>query len=338
MRFHLFFPVLPLVVGLLAWAQFDAEAVLRVVILESLDADTASEVLPIFEAELDAQLAVDRRRVRFLRLHVSSSDLVPPLRRGRLADADLVVSFGSAAAASGSRALDGTATPHLFAYLPRELALLLTDAANAGGGAPTTGLTAQLPRGAAFAIANQLLASRNAPPLRIGIIHPSTSGQASSSTGPLAEAVVTPGFVAVPFTGSADDDAAVMVAQVTAAAAAAAASELAIDAFWLALDAAAPLAAMVQAIERHTGRPVVYAPSEAAVAAGALMSLAPEPRSTAREAASLAKQLLDGAAPLDVPVRAVRRVHFSLNLRTADTLGIVPSHELMELARGRLFR
>jgi hypothetical protein len=42
--------------------------------------------------------------------------------------------------------------------------------------------------------------------------------------------------------------------------------------------------------------------------------------------------------PAELPVRAPRRVDLALILTTADTLGIVPSYELVELARGRLFR
>jgi putative tryptophan/tyrosine transport system substrate-binding protein len=338
LRVYLFFPVLPLVVGLLAWVHYDSETTLSIVILESLDAGTAGEVLPIFEAELAAHLARDQRRASFAHVHVtpSTASTLPDLER--LSTADLVVSFGTAAAERGSRLLRGAATPHLFAYLPRDHALSLTNAATGDGRARTTGIIGQLPRGAAFAIAAQLLASRDAPPLRIGILHQTSPTSQPRTQRLLAEVANAPGFVSVPFMLHADADTPAMLASVAAAAVEAARRELPVDAFWLALDAAAPLDLLVRAIERRTGLPVVYAPSEAAVAAGALMSLAPEPRSTAREAALLAKRLLDGATPADIPVRAPHRVDFSLNLETADGLGIVPSHELMELARGRLFR
>ncbi len=338
MRAFLLLPALPLVVGLIAWAQYDAQASVRVVILESLTASTASEVLPIFEAELETQMAVERRWVRFVRIHVAADGGLPALERDRLAAADLVVSFGSAAAETGSRALRGTTTPHLFAYLPRDLALALTDASTGAGRGQTTGIAGQLPRGAAFAIAAQLLGSRDAPPLRIGLVHQVSADTSTPTIRLLAEATRSPDFVSVPFVVPAEADTAVLVERVVAAAAAAATGELAVDAFWLALDATAPLEVLVQAIEQHTGQLVVYAPSQAAVAAGALMSLAPEPRSTALEAAILAKRMLDGGVPAGLPVRAPHRVDFSLNLDTADALGLVPSHELMELARGRLFR
>ena len=325
-------------VGLLAWVHYEAETTLSVVILDSLDAGTAADVLPIFEAELDAHLAQDQRRARFARIHVTPSRTWALSGLEQLAAADLVVSFGTAAAERGSRALQGIATPHLFAYLPRDVALSLTDTATSEGRAQTTGLTGQLPRGAAFAIAAQLLASRDAPPLRIGILHQTSPADTPRTRRLLAEVANAPGFVSLPFTLPEDADTPALLASVAAAAAEAARREVPVDAFWLALDAAAPLELLVRAIERRTGRPIVYAPSEAAVAAGALMSLAPEPTSTAREAAHLAKRLLDGATPAELPVRAPHRVDFSLNLETADALGIVPSHALMELARGRLFR
>ena len=338
MRFFLFFPALPLVVGLIAWVQYDAETSVRVVILESLAAGMAGDVLPVFEAELAAQLAVDRRYARYVRISVAPNGRPTLPQMEHLAAADLVVSFGAAAAESGRRATHGTATPHLFAYLPRDLALSLTDQATGQGRAPTTGITGQLPSGAAFAIAGQLLASRHAPPLRIGLVHLAATSDSARTRQLLAEAALSPGFVSLPVVLPDAVDLGAMIEGVVAVAAEAVAGDLPVDAFWLALDATAPLEAMVRAIETRTGRPVVYAPSQAAVAAGALMSLAPEPRSTAREAALLAKRLLDGVAPADGPVRAPHPVDFSLNLETAAALGIVPSHELMELARGRLFR
>lgn len=338
MRYFLVLPILPLVVGLLAWVHLDTDAALRVVILESLDAGTADDVLPIFEIELSGQLALDRRGARFEHIRVGPARAPRRPELDRLAGADLVVSFGTVAAETGNRALLGTAIPHLFAFVPRHLALTLTDEATRAERAPTTGLAGDLPRGAALAIASRLLASRDARSLNIGIVHRVRDPGSAQTRRVLAEAAETPGFVSVPFVVPEGSDVATIRDGVGAAAAEAALREPPVDAFWLALDATAPLDRLVRIIEQRTGLPVVYAPSEAAVAAGALMSLAPEPRSIAREAAVLAKQLLDGATPTDVPVRAPSRVDFSLNLETADALGIVAGHELMELARGHLFR
>ena len=338
MRILLFLPVFLLAVGSVAWVHDDVETTFEVVILESLDENTARDVVPVFEAELDARLLADRRRAHFIRAHVPPGGPLPLPQGYRLVDADLVVSFGKAAAEHGDQALRGTATPHLFAYLPRDLALSLSEVRAGEGRSPATGITGHLPRGAAFAIARQLLASRNGAPLNIGILYRANSDSSFSAMRLAAEAAASHDFVALPFSIASDADTASLLGAVGDAAAAAAASELEVDAFWLAMDAAAPLDLVVRTIETRTGHPVVYAPSEAAVAAGALMALAPEPLATAREAAALAKRLLDGAVPADLPLRAPHRVDLSLNLETADDLGIVPSHQLMELARGRLFR
>lgn len=338
MRFFLFLPVLLSAVGVVAWVHDEVEVLFEVVILESLDVNTARDVLSAFEAELDARLIADQRRGRFLRVRVPPGGPLLLPAGYRLVDADLVVSFGRAAAEQGSRALAGAVTPHLFAYLPRDLELSLSEVRDGDGRSPATGITGHLPRGAAFAIARQLLASRSGSPLTIGILYRADSSNALGTLRHSAEVAASHDFVALPFTMATGADTAALLQTVGDAAAAAAAGEVAIDAFWLAVDAAAPLDLLVRAIETRTGRPVVYAPSEAAVAAGALMSLAPEPLGTAREAAALAKRLLDGAAPADLPLRAPHRVDLSLNLETADSLGIVPGHQLLELARGRLFR
>jgi ABC-type uncharacterized transport system substrate-binding protein len=111
-----------------------------------------------------------------------------------------------------------------------------------------------------------------------------------------------------------------------------------VDAFWLDSELTAPIDMLVQAIEQRTGRPVIFAPAEAGVTAGALMSLAPSPLSVANESARNALRILDGEVPASPLPLASFNVEFALNLETADRLGIVPPHELLELAHGRLFR
>gem|GEM_PF-2451985 len=338
MRIFLLVPVLLLVVGTVAWEHEATEPPFDVVVLESLDDDTARDVLSVFEGELDARLLADRRRADFLRVRVSAGVPLSLPAGYRLVDADLVVSFGKAAAEQGSLALGGAATPHLFAYLPRDLEVSLSEVRAGDSRSPATGITGHPPRGAAFAIARQLFASRGGTPLTIGILYRANGDSTFNAMRRSAGGAASHDFVALPFVVAGDADTAALLGAVGDAAAAAAAGELSVDAFWLALDTAAPLDLLVRTIETRTGRPVVYAPSEAAVAAGALMSLAPDPRSTAREAAALAERLLAGATPADLPLRAPHRVDLSLNLETADSLGIVPSHQLMEFARGRLFR
>jgi ABC-type uncharacterized transport system substrate-binding protein len=111
-----------------------------------------------------------------------------------------------------------------------------------------------------------------------------------------------------------------------------------VDAFWLDSELAAPVDRLVQAIEQRTGRPVIFAPAEAGVTAGALMSLAPSPMSVANESARHALRILDGEVPASPLPLTPFNIELALNLDTADRLGIVPPHELLELAHGRLFR
>jgi hypothetical protein len=324
--------------ALAAWSDEESPAALRVVLLESLALSSADIVVPAFTLALDGQLALVGRRATVERLRLDATRLTLPRDEVRLSEADLVVSFGSVATEAARDAMRGLRTPHVFAFVPRGLAAAVTSAATDEAAGPVVGITGQLPRGAALAIVRELLSTRAGAPLRIGLVHPLIDGSAESSAALLASAVELPGFVPVPFHPGPRPRGAPLLSSVLAAVEDAAAGADGVDAFWLAVDASGPLEAMVRAIARRTGRPVLYAPSEAAVAAGALMSLAPEPRSTAAEAAALAARLLNGTAPEGTRVRTPHRVDFSLNLTTADRLGIVPPHELVELARGRLFR
>ncbi len=337
MRIALFLPVFILVGALVAWIHEEAVSPLRIVVVESLAEATAEAVVPVFKGELVDRLAAGGRMATFERLHIARRADAAPEALALLATADLVVSFGPLAAEAASAALRATSVPHLFAFVPRQQALVLTDAA-ARPAAAVTGVSGQLPRGAAYAIAERLLATRTGAPLRIGLLHQVLGGNPATTSSLLAGAVDAPGFLPIPVTTPPDSETEDVMAAVVAAAVRAAAGEQRIEAFWLALDASAPLALVVQAIEAQTGQPVIYAPGEAAVAAGALMSLAAEPSSTARETAALAVRLLDGARPSELSLRAPHRVEFALNLETADLLGIIPPHEVLELARGRLFR
>jgi hypothetical protein len=336
-RIGVVLPALAVAGALAAWIHEDSGPALRIVVLDSLASATANAVVPAFQTALAGHLQADRRMASIEHVHIAAAGHEPPLLRDALHGADLVVSFGGLAAERARAALVGSTTPHLFAFVPRGLALALTSPDGAVQ-PPITGIDGQLPRGAALALADRLLASRPGAPLRIGLLHQVIGGRTETTTRLLADAAVAPGFVPIPFELEPGHEAAAMLSSVVAAAVGAVAGEHQVDAFWLALEATAPLDLLVQAIEAQTGRPVIYAPSEAAVAAGALMSLAPDPRSTGREAAALAKRLLDGAPVSEIPLRAPHRVDFALNLETADTLGIVPPHELLELARGRLFR
>lgn len=338
MRIGLFLPILLVAGVLIAWIHQESQASLRIVILESLASSTADLVVPAFKTALTSHLAAANQVASFERIHLATAAPEPRHWRADLRSADLVVSFGALAAETSDAALEGSTTPHLFAFVPRAQALGLMAPASASGDQPTTGISGQLPRGAAFAIAERLLASRSGEPLRIGLLHELVGDNLETTASLLATAGPSPGFVPIPFELGPGPEPGTLLSSVVTAAVNAVTGAQQIEAFWLALEPSAPLDLLVQAIESETGRPVIFAASEAAVAAGALMSLAPEPRSTGQEAAILAMRLLDGAPAGELLLRAPHRVDFALNLETADALGIIPPYELIELARGRLFR
>lgn len=332
-----FLPILLVTGTLVAWIHEESSASSRIVVLESLSGTTAAAVVPAFEAALAGHLAIDGRLATFVRLPTPVAGHAQARLREKLHTADLVVSFGAEATVVARASLQGSAIPHLFAFVPRGLAQSLAAPTADAFHPAVTGLTGQLSGGAAFAIADRLLASRDGAPLRIGFVHQAPSEHGEPMARLAAAAGQTYGFIPVPFVLGPGPEIGATLASVKSAVLAAMSSENRVEAFWLALEPSAPLDLLVQSIEAETGLPVIYAPSEAAVAAGALMSLAPEPASVGREAAALALRLLDGAPASAIPLRAPFRVELALNLGTAESLGLVPPHELLQLARGRLF-
>ncbi|MEZ5861119.1 MAG: hypothetical protein R3D28_19440 [Geminicoccaceae bacterium] len=334
MRIALLFVALPLALSLVALAQQPAPATRRVVVVDSLPAIIAERVVPALEAELASLLARDGQRLRLATLRGS---LGPELATQQLASSDLVISLGRAAAASAARALAGTTTPHLFAFVPPTTAarLVSTDGSPARGRA--TGIAGRLSRVVALAMLRQLLAGREAAPLRVGVVHLAEPHASDDAARLVARA---PGSLElVPIrVATAPDATTGMIIEAVRAAIADASNTGGFAGFWLTIEPPVDVPALVRAINGGTGGPVLYAPGLDAVAAGALMSIVPEPDSMARDVAAMAKRLLDGREPAALPVQSPSQVDFALNLKTADLLGIVPSPELLELTHGRLYR
>ena len=74
--------------------------------------------------------------------------------------------------------------------------------------------------------------------------------------------------------------------------------------------------------------PSVYAQSEF-VAAGGLLSYSADFPTQFRSAASYVDRILKGEKPKDLPVQAPTKYNLSINLKTARTLGIAISPELI---------
>jgi len=333
-RSSLFLHVLPIVVALVAWAHHPVAPAWRIILVDSLEAGLAGEVLPVFQAELERQLGESGRRVVIDRVELSPAGGARDLR-DRLAGVDLVVSFGAAAALQSRKAAQRARVQHLLAFLPTGLASSLAGR-SAGALEPPLVVGGEASsQTIAYSIARRLLASRSGPPLRVGVLYRT----ATAGAGPAAPSFLdADAFVPLPLELPADAGSRATAERIVAAAVAAAAQRAAVDAFWLALDASLTTADVVADIIARTGMPVLHASGRAAVAAGALLSVTAEPTDLAREAAALAGRLLAGDAGAAGTLRERRRLGLALNLTTAATLGIVPPHDLLELSRGRLYR
>jgi putative tryptophan/tyrosine transport system substrate-binding protein len=72
--------------------------------------------------------------------------------------------------------------------------------------------------------------------------------------------------------------------------------------------------------------------SREAVAKGGLMSYAPDQTDIFRRSASYVDRILKGANPGDLPVQAPIKFEFVINLKTAKTLGLTVSPNLLAIA------
>ena len=334
MRIALLLLALPLALSLVALAQQPIPSTRRVVLVDSLPAIIAERVVPALEAELTSLLAQEGQRVLLSTLRGS---LGLELASQQLASSDLVISLGRVAAGSAARALAGTATPHLFAFVPPTTAARLVSSDGSPARARATGIAGRLSRAVALAMLRQLLAGREGVPQRVGVVHLAELHATDDAARLLARADASLELVPIRVALPPDATTAAIVEAVREAIADASEGR-GFAGFWLTIEPPVDVPALVRAINAGTEGQVLYAAGLEAVAAGALMSLVPEPESMARDVAAMAKRLLDGREPGELPVQAPTQVDIALNLKTADLLGIVPSPELLELTRGRLYR
>jgi len=87
-----------------------------------------------------------------------------------------------------------------------------------------------------------------------------------------------------------------------------------------------------------SSKPLLYGNTMRSVREGALFGMVLDVRQTAREAASLVRDILQGSDPGTIPVRPPDTFDLGVNLSTAITLGVAIPLELMELAGEHVYR
>lgn len=91
-------------------------------------------------------------------------------------------------------------------------------------------------------------------------------------------------------------------------------------------------------IQLHAIKPIAYGVNIKAVKNGALFSVAPDPYQTGLEVAEIVKKVLEGKKPSEIAVTIPEKVSFSLNITTANKLGLLIPSDLLDLAGKNVYQ
>lgn len=111
-----------------------------------------------------------------------------------------------------------------------------------------------------------------------------------------------------------------------------------VDYWWISQDPVGELEEFVQTIVKHSAHLVLCGTNAGNTKSGALVHIAADTETGAKETAAMVDAILKGVAVGTIPVRSPAKIDFGVNLSTAVRAGIAIPSDLLELAGAQLFR
>lgn len=252
---------------------------------------------------------------------------------------DLVVSIATLASQAVRVVLRGTDIPQFFGVVADPVGAGLVEKVGVATGDTLTGLVAALPRESQLRFAATLATQvRSDGPVRIGVV--SSDYPSSLSDLRLLKEAAEPGadIVFKEFIFPYREMPGGLNEMLDAATLGLESLEEEVDFWW---EVSGPLGEvpdffdLILAVSR---KPVLYGNTIRSVQKGALFGMIQNVEHSAEEAATLAVDILRGADPGLIPVRAPSAFELGINLTTALEQGIVIPAEMMELAGDKVYR
>ncbi len=111
-----------------------------------------------------------------------------------------------------------------------------------------------------------------------------------------------------------------------------------VDYWWISQDPVAEQEEFVRTIVNHSKHPVICGTNASNTRSGALVHIAADTQTGARETAAMADAVLKGTWVGSIPVHSPGKIDFGVNLTTAVKAGIPIPSDLLELAGAQVFR
>ncbi|MCU0663397.1 MAG: hypothetical protein MUC50_13855 [Myxococcota bacterium] len=111
-----------------------------------------------------------------------------------------------------------------------------------------------------------------------------------------------------------------------------------VDFWWIAQDPVGELEEFVRTIATHSKHPVFCGTNTSNTKSGALVHIAADTQTGARETAAMVDAVIHGRPVGAIPVHSPSQIDFGVNLTTAVKIGVAIPSDLLRLAGSKLFR
>jgi putative tryptophan/tyrosine transport system substrate-binding protein len=314
----------------------------KIVILETMPVPAVQEFIHHCTESLEELGYTEAKGTRIELLQANgdrnraSTLLEDSMRRSR---PDIVISVATLATQAAHATLQGTGIPLFFGVVADPVGAGVVQEVGVPTGSTITGLLAALPREVQMRFAARLAQQVTGDRLpRIGVVtsdYPASLGdlrlikEVAEARGELSIKEYVVPYREMP---------AGLEAMLEDAAKGFLALENEVDFWW---EVSGPLGEVPEYVDllfAKSSKPLLYGNTMRSVREGALFGMIQDVRQSAKEAAYLVRDILQGTDPGVIPIRPPDSFKVGVNLSTAITLGVAIPSDIMELAGEHVYR
>ncbi len=324
------------IVVALATSPVSATEAKRVLVLETADLDSIQRVT---SSLIDGLGDAGYRPNKTIELRIINAEWNrergESLLRAAIAEdrPDLVISVATLASQAARAVLRDTDIPQLFVFVAAPVQAGLVESTEGATGTNITGQLHGVPAATKVELAMKTLEKIDIPrPVRIGVLHSDYPSALADVEEMQRSASVRADVTIAPFRAQAPSDADGVEDMTRAVLSRLPAWTDRVDVLWVAEGPMGRSADFVAAIAAASPVPVVMTPDAKTLCGGALLAVAAEPETEGREAAQMARTILDGTPAGEIPLTRPSEFRVAINLGEAVRRDIVVPPDVLEVA------
>ena len=313
----------------------------QVVLLETMTAPIVQQFSDAFLADFKPRNQNETLPITFVRLNARGSakkaeDLLHKILEKRLPD--LVVTVATLASKAAQKVFENTDVPIVFMCVTDPVGAGLIEKIGVPTGTRITGKIHYIPAETKVTLVKKVVgAGSPGRPLRFGYIYTDYPADVSDLAR-LTRANAGNDIVFLTRQIAYQPVAAHKKALLEQVREAVAFLAPQIDFFWSPRGVLAVLPEYDRIMLSESSIPLIVGVTEESVRQGALLHITGDPESQGKDAAAICRAILNGADPGEIVPSLPGKIQFSVNLKTAADLKLAIPSDVLELARGRIYR